>query len=64
MAWLGPCGGCSMGDHSEHVEHWNNPGPGILGGAFCPCAGDCKSPDLSAIFGPRSKPREVDHGSD
>lgn len=64
MAALALCGGCGSGRHDRHVEHWNNPGPGVLGGAFCPCKGDCKPPDLSAIFGSvrRTEPEGAGEG--
>lgn len=50
MATLAPCGPCQIGQHDRHVEHWDDPGPGVLGGAFCNCPGDCTPPDLSALF--------------
>lgn len=45
-----PCPACESGDHAQHVEAWNVR-EGLIGGASCPCKGDCKPPDLSAIFG-------------
>lgn len=50
MSAIAPCGGCSMGDHGKHVEHWLDAGPGVLGGAVCNCSGDCKPPDLSWLI--------------
>ena len=52
MAALALCSGCGAGQHARHVEPWDNPGPGLLGGAFCPSQGDCKPPALSHLFGP------------
>ena len=39
--------GCEMGDHERHVEHWLEAPEGVLGGAHCPCPGECIPPDMS-----------------
>lgn len=44
MSYPSLCVGCAMGDHARHVRA-HGIRPGLIGGTYCPCAGDCKAPD-------------------
>jgi hypothetical protein len=34
------CGGCFSGNHSDH-DRDHGIQPGLIGGTYCPCEGDC-----------------------
>lgn len=40
MSRAADCGSCLSGDHSGHVRDWNIT-PGLIGGEYCACTGDC-----------------------
>lgn len=46
MAVMALCAGCAVGEHSAHIYHWNRPGKGVLGGAYCTCKGECSPNQL------------------
>jgi hypothetical protein len=35
------CLACQNGDHDSHREWIQKPPPGLIGGARCPCQGEC-----------------------
>lgn len=35
------CVACQFGDHAHHVEHFDPPPEGAMGGARCACQGEC-----------------------
>lgn len=41
MVLLHPCQACEMGEHDKHHEVIQAAPPGMLGGAACPCKGEC-----------------------
>ena len=41
MVALAPCPSCQWGDHEGHVAAWRPAPPGVLGGFYCDCSGDC-----------------------
>lgn len=41
MARLSECDACAMGDHSRHYRVVEAVPEGMLGGAVCPCRGEC-----------------------
>lgn len=41
MVELIDCIACMHGDHDHHVEMIHAAAPGLMGGARCPCTGDC-----------------------
>lgn len=64
MSTLAKCPACGMGEHDRHIEHWDKAPEGVLGGAHCPCNGDCIAPDMSAWLGDLSViGREVEGGA-
>lgn len=40
MSIASDCYGCVMGEHEKHHRDWNIT-PGLIGGAYCGCEGDC-----------------------
>ena len=42
MSVASRCGSCLMGDHDGHVYEFGLI-PGLIGGAYCACGGDCAS---------------------
>ena len=40
MSYPEDCYGCRKGIHAQHDPDWGLI-PGIIGGAVCPCKGDC-----------------------
>lgn len=60
MSRASECNACIWGNHAEHVRDWNIT-PGVIGGEYCPCLGECETtPEaeraaaerlLRAIFG-------------
>jgi hypothetical protein len=48
------CGGCLMGDHKRH-ERDRNIHPGVIGGEYCDCPGDCAEVFWARVLG---KPTE------
>lgn len=41
MSVQGDCGGCMAGDHTQHDTNWGIT-PGLIGGTYCGCPGDCE----------------------
>lgn len=41
MAYLTLCNGCADGDHSKHYSVVQVVPEGMIGGAVCPCDGEC-----------------------
>lgn len=42
MVRLGTCPGCSVGNHKRHDRNYAPAPPGVMGGAMCPCEGECQ----------------------
>ena len=43
MVCLRDCPACQYGRHSDHVENFAPAPSGVMGGAACPCKGECVS---------------------
>lgn len=46
MSYPSLCTACYLGDHDKH-DGKHRGLPGLIGGTYCPCPGDCKPPPLA-----------------
>lgn len=67
MAALAPCPSCQWGDHDGHIAAWKPAPPGVLGGFYCNCQGDCvdtMGPMIEDLFKQFTKPVEEQEPTD
>lgn len=48
MSIAADCYACAAGNHTRHDRDWNLR-PGLIGGAFCDCPGDCAERSAAAF---------------
>lgn len=57
MVCLTYCHACQFGMHSEHIKDFDPAPPGVMGGAQCPCEGECVEKNKQP---PISEPQKID----
>lgn len=48
------CPACIEGDHSGHESNFNGHQPGLIGGVYCDCKGDCTTAFTETVELPRT----------